>query len=107
MHGETQNVNESSEEGTKRCFCLQENSATIACNFGANALLKVFMKVNIHEETSIFFNKMMSNLLLPAVTIPTKMNTVNDTLIDNIFNNAFNPDMISGNFSIDISDHLL
>ena len=64
------------------------------------------LKVNIHEETSIFFNKMMSNLLLPAVTIPTKINTVNDTLIDNIFSNNFNPDMISGNFSIDISDHL-
>ena len=64
------------------------------------------LKVNIHEETSIFFNKMKSNLLLPAVTIPTKMNTVNDTLINNIFSNNFNPNMISGNFSIDISDHL-
>ena len=64
------------------------------------------LKVNIHEETSIFFNKMMSNLLLPAITIPTKMNTVNDILIDNIFSNNFNSDMISVNFVIDISDHL-
>ena len=48
----------------------------------------------------------MSNLLLPAVTIPTKMDTVNDTLIGNIFSNNSNPDMISGNFSIDISHHL-
>ena len=54
----------------------------------------------------IFFNKMMSNLLLPDVTIPIKINTVNDTLINNIFSNNFNLDMISGNFSIDISDHL-
>ena len=51
------------------------------------------MKVNLHDETSIFFNK-MSNLLLPVVTIPTKINTVNDTLIDNIFTNHFNPEMI-------------
>ena len=50
------------------------------------------MKVNIHEEISIFFNKMMSNLL-PGITIPTKMNTVNDTLINNIFSNNFNPDI--------------
>ena len=63
------------------------------------------LKVNLHDETSIFFNK-MSNLLLPVVTIPTKINTVNVTLIDNIFTNYFNPEMVSGNFSIDISDHL-
>ena len=64
------------------------------------------LKVNLHDETSIFFNKMMSNLLLPVVIIPTKINTFNDTLIYNIFTNHFNPEMISGNFSIDIFDHL-
>ena len=63
------------------------------------------LKVNLHDETSIFFNK-MCNLLLPVVTIPTKINTVSVTLIDNIFTNYFNPEMVSGNFSIDISDHL-
>ena len=47
------------------------------------------LKVNLHDETSIFFNK-MSNLLLPVVIIPTKINTVNDTPIDNIFTNHFN-----------------
>ena len=64
------------------------------------------VKVNLHDETSIFFNKMMSNLLFPVVTIPTKINTVNDTLIDNIFTHHLNPEMVSGNFSIEISDHL-
>ena len=49
---------------------------------------------------------MMSNFLLPVISIPTKINTVNDTLIDNIFTNEFNPDLISGNFTEDISDHL-
>ena len=34
----------------------------------------------------------MSNFLLPVISIPTKINTVNDTLIDNIFINEFNPD---------------
>ena len=64
------------------------------------------LKVNRHDETSVFFNKMMSNFLLPVISIPTKINTVNDTLIDNIFTNEFNPDLISGNFTEDISDHL-
>ena len=40
---------------------------------------------------------MTSNFLLPTITLPTKINTLNDTLIDNIFNNQYNPDMISGN----------
>ena len=64
------------------------------------------LKVNSHDETSVFFNKLMSNFLLPVISIPTKINTVNDTLIDNIFTNEFNPDLISGNFTEDISDHL-
>ena len=64
------------------------------------------LKVNKHDETSVFFNKMMSSFLLPVISIPTKINTVNDTLIDNIFTNEFNPDLISGNFTEDISDHL-
>ena len=64
------------------------------------------LKVNSHDETSVFFNKMMSNFLLPVISILTKINTVNDTLIDNIFTNEFNPDLISGNLTEDISDHL-
>ena len=55
----------------------------------------------------LFFNKTRSNFLLPVISIPTtKINTVNDTLIDNIFTNEFNPDLISGNLTEDISDHL-
>ena len=64
------------------------------------------LKVNTHDETSAFFNKMMSNFLLPVISFPTKINIVNDTLIDNIFTNEFCPDLISGNFTEDISDHL-
>ena len=49
---------------------------------------------------------MMSTFLLPVISIPTKINTVNDILIDHIFTNEFNPDLIPGNFIEDISDHL-
>ena len=49
---------------------------------------------------------MTSNFLLPTITLPTKINTSNDTLIDNIFTNQINPDMISGNITVGISDHI-
>ena len=49
---------------------------------------------------------MTSNFLLPTITLPTKINTLNDTLIDNIFTNQYNPDMISGNITVGISDHI-
>ena len=64
------------------------------------------LKVNTHDETSVFFNKMMLNFLLPVISIPTEINTVKDTLIDNIFTNEFSPYLISGNCTEDISDHL-
>ena len=47
---------------------------------------------------------MTSNFLLPTILLPTKINTSNDTLIDNIFTNQFNPDIISGNLTFNISD---
>ena len=46
---------------------------------------------------------MTSNLLIPLIIVPTKINTHNDTLID-IFSNQFNPDTISGNITVNISD---
>ena len=47
----------------------------------------------------------MSNFLLPLITIPTKINSGTNTLIDNIFTNHLHPDMKTGNLSIKISDH--
>ena len=46
---------------------------------------------------------MMTNFLLPTITIPTKINSINNTLIDNIFTNDINPEMISGNLTIGFS----
>ena len=47
---------------------------------------------------------MTSNLLTPLIIIPTKINSTNDTLIDNIFSNQYNPDTRSGNLTLNISD---
>ena len=64
------------------------------------------IKASTHTETTDFFNIMTSNFLLPLITLPTKINTYNDTLIDNIFTNQFNPDFRTGNLTVGISDHL-
>ena len=58
-----------------------------------------------HPGSSEFFDIMSSNHLLPSISLPTKLNTSgNDTLIDNIYTNVFNPDTISGNISFNVSD---
>ena len=49
---------------------------------------------------------MISSQLLPTISLPTKLNTNHDTLIDNIFTNIYNPDMSSGNLTYQLSDHL-
>ena len=51
-------------------------------------------------------NLLISSQLLPSILFPTKINTKNDTVIDNIFTNQINPDIRSGNLNIAISDHL-
>ena len=59
-----------------------------------------------HNATSDFFDIMTSNFLMPSIVIPTKINIVKNTLIDNIFTNQISPDIRSGNISTTISDHL-
>ena len=43
------------------------------------------LKMSTHTATSNFYNKTTSNLLVPLITLPTKINNKNNTLIDNIF----------------------
>ena len=49
---------------------------------------------------------MMSSHIIPTITIPTKINPNKSTVIDNIFTNQIHPDMLSGNLTLSISDHL-
>ena len=73
----------------------------IAGDFNFNLL-----NVSTHDSTSDFFDLFTSNFLLPVISLPTKINSVNNTLIDNIFTNQFDPGLISGNLTVGISDHL-
>ena len=58
----------------------------------------------LSNESFEFFDTMMSNFLLPVITLPTKVNRGKNTLIDNIFTNHLHPDNKSGNLEIDLSD---
>ncbi len=64
------------------------------------------LKVSSHSDTLNFLEIMMTNFLLPTITVPTRLNPVNNTLIDNIFTNDINPRIKSGNLTVGISDHL-
>ena len=57
-----------------------------------------------HNDTFEFFDTMMSNFLLPVITLPTEINLGKNYLIDNIFTNHLHPDTISGNLELNLSD---
>ena len=47
-----------------------------------------------------------SNSLIPLILQPIRITSHSNTLIDNIFSNVIDPDIISGNLTVTISDHL-
>ena len=78
----------------------KDKNIHISGDFNINLL-----NVSSHAGSSEFFDIMSSNHLLPTISIPTKLNTSgNHSLIDNIYTNVFNPDIISGNITFNVSD---
>ena len=61
---------------------------------------------NSDDDVSEFLEALSSNYLLPSILLPTRVTNSSKTLIDNIFTNSISPDIISGNLTIGISDHL-
>ena len=49
---------------------------------------------------------MTSSQLLPTISLPTKLNRHHNTIHGNIFTNQFNPDISSGNYTLQLSDYL-
>lgn len=64
------------------------------------------LKTSNHTDSFDFLDMMMTYMLLPSITLPTRINPINNTLIDNIFTSDIHPELISGNLSVAISDHL-
>ena len=62
------------------------------------------LKLSSDMDTSYFYEKLTSNLIAPLITIPTKINTKNDTLTDNIISNSLQPGIVFGNITVNFSD---
>ena len=64
------------------------------------------MHYDSDNNTCNFLDTIMSNSLLPLILRPTRITTHSKTLIDNIFTNIVENEVISGNITCSISDHL-
>ena len=53
-----------------------------------------------------FLDSLASNSFIPLILQPTRITSHSNALIDNIFLNIINPDIISSNLTAIISDHL-
>ena len=64
------------------------------------------MNYTEHNQTNEFLDSPASNSFIPLVLQTIKITSHSNTLIDNIFSNVIDPDIISGNLTGTISDHL-
>ena len=64
------------------------------------------MNYNEHNQTNEFLDSLASNSFIPLILQLTKITSHSNTLIDNIFSNFIEPDIIPGNLPATISDHL-
>uniref|UniRef100_A0A669C5X4 Reverse transcriptase domain-containing protein n=1 Tax=Oreochromis niloticus TaxID=8128 RepID=A0A669C5X4_ORENI len=61
---------------------------------------------NGHQKTTDFISTMYSNCLFPVIIKPSRITIDTATLIDNIFTNKIDHEIVGGLLITDISDHL-
>ena len=64
------------------------------------------MNNNKHIQTNYFLDSLASNSFIPLNLQPTRITSHFHTLVDNIFSNVIDADIIAGNLTATISDHL-
>ena len=79
----------------------EQKSVFLLGDFNVNLL-----NYNEHNQTIEFLDSLASNSFIPLILQPTRITSHSNTLIDNIFSNVIGPDIISGNLTATISDHL-
>ena len=79
----------------------EKKSIFLLGDFNVNLL-----NYNEHNQTNEFLDSLASNSFIPLILQPTRITSHSNTLIDNIFSSVIDPDIISGNLSATISDHL-
>ena len=65
-----------------------------------------FLNYNDHQPTNDFLDSLASNSFISYILHPTRITSHSKTLIDNIFSNFISSEIISGNITATISDHL-
>ena len=79
----------------------EQKSVFLHGDFNVNLL-----NYNEHTQTNESLDSLASNSFIPLVLQPTRITSHSTTLIDNTFSNVINPDIISGNLTATVSDHL-
>ena len=79
----------------------EKKTCYLAGDFNMNLL-------HLEKKTEIehYFDVITDAKFTPLITSPTRITTDTKTLIDNIFFNDFSSNIISGNLTVGISDHM-
>ena len=70
----------------------EQKSIFLLGDFNVNLL-----NYNEHNQTNEFLDSLASNSFIPLILQSTRITSHSNTLIDNIFSNVIDPDIISGN----------
>ena len=79
----------------------EQKSVFLLGDFNVNLL-----NYNEHNQTNEFLDSLAFNSFIPLILQPTRITSHSNTLIDNIFSNVIDQDIISGNLTATSSDHL-
>ena len=64
------------------------------------------IKIDKNENITDYFDIISNNNFMPLITLPTRITNSSKILIDNILYNQFSNDIVSGNITVGISDHI-
>ena len=79
----------------------EQKSFFLPGDFNVNLL-----NYNEHNQTNEFLDSHAPKSFIRLILPPTRITRHSNTLIDNIFSNVIHPDIISGNLTATISNHL-
>ena len=83
-------------------LCFEKKEVILMGDFNINLL-----NCNMDKSTSHYVDTLYSHAFFPKINSPTRITANSKTLIDNIFYNDVTKNIISGNITTSISDHLI
>ena len=79
----------------------EQNCMFLLADFKVNHL-----NYNEHNQTNEFLDSLASNTFIPLILQATRITSHSNTLLNNIFSSAIEPEIISCNLTATIFDHL-